>query len=153
MRIGQTHKEFLWICAKMEITQKRIGSFHMIFLRFFFFFFLTCKRDVTPRAFRNDASNSKVSGTISDGFQPYATKGSDVWAEALQGRQLKVFEQSSKLRFEVFTIRFLICHVSRIKIKTRENGRILDWRGACPIFDCFCLLCYGLVGHLGPPIL
>ena len=33
-----------------------------------FFFFFTCRRDVTPRAFQNDASNSKVSGTISDGF-------------------------------------------------------------------------------------
>ena len=44
-----------------------------------------------------------------------------------------MFEQSNKLRFEVFTIRFLICHVSRIRIKTGENGRILDWRGARPV--------------------
>ena len=46
-----------------------------------------------------------------------------------------MFEQSNKLRFEValfFTIRFFICHVSGIRIKTRENGRILDWRGGRP---------------------
>ena len=53
-------------------------------------FFFTCKRDVTPRAFRNDASNFKVSGTISDGFLPYATKANDLWAEGLQGRLLNV---------------------------------------------------------------
>ena len=58
---------------------------HEFFENFFFFFF-TCRRDVTPRAFRNDASNSKVSDTISDGFLPYDNKGSDEWAEGLQGR-------------------------------------------------------------------
>ena len=31
-----------------------------------------------------------------------------------------------------FTIRFFICHVSCIRIKTGGNGRILDWRGAGP---------------------
>ena len=40
------------LCKKIEMTQKRIGSFHMIFWDFFF---PSYRRAVTPRAFRNDA--------------------------------------------------------------------------------------------------
>ena len=126
--------EFLWIWAKTEITQKRIGGFHMIFLRIFFFFF-TCRRDVTPRAFRNDASNSKVSGTIPMASCLMITRAVMYGLRVCKGGSWKVFEQSNKLRFGVtlfFTVWFFICHVSGIRIKTRENGRILDWRGARP---------------------
>ena len=78
---------FVDLCKNGDNPEKK-RKFPHDFLRFFFFFF-TCRRDVTPRAFRNDASNSKVSGTISNGFLPYDNKGSDEWAEGLQGRLLK----------------------------------------------------------------
>ena len=78
---------FMDLCKNGDYPEKNRKFPHDFFENFFFFF--TCNRDVTPRAFRNDASNSKLFGTISNGFLSYATKGSVVWVEGLQGRLLK----------------------------------------------------------------
>ena len=67
------------LCKNEDDPKKNRKFPHDLFENFIFF---TCNRDVTPRTFRNDASNSKVSGTISNGFLLYATKGSVVWVDA-----------------------------------------------------------------------